>query len=89
MILYGIIRYNIRYSIYNNFSFGADSIVFQCRYSRSVNANSDITVNAPISGPIVGTGDLTYNMEVNPGVLGGKTHITISPNHNLSEISPR
>ena len=71
------------------FSFGADSIVFQCRYARSVNADSDTTVNASISGPIVGTGDLTYNMKVNPGVLGGDTHITISPNHNLSGITPR
>ena len=71
------------------YSFGPNSIDFQCHYSRSVSANSDITVNAPISGPIVGTGDLTYNMEVNSGTLGGLTHITIAPNHNISGISPR
>ena len=75
--------------IYHIFSFGADSIVFQCRYSRSVSSNSDIVLDAPTSGPIVGNGDLTYNMQVNPGVLGGNTYITISPNHNLSGISPR
>ena len=71
------------------FSFGADSIEFQCRYSRSVSANSDMAVDAPIFGPVVGTGDLTYNMEVNPGPLGGNTYITISPNHSISGISPQ
>ena len=75
--------------MYDIFSFGADSIVFQCRYSRTVSADSDTTVDGPISGPIVGTGDLTYNMQVNPGLLGGNTFITISPNHHLSGISPR
>ena len=54
-----------------------------------MNANSDITVSAPQSGPTVGTGDLTYEMNVDVGALGANSNITISPNHNISGISPR
>ena len=71
------------------FSFGRDSIELECRYSRTVSANSDFSVNAPISGPFVGTGDLNYMIDVSPGVLGGNTEVTVSPTHGISGISPR
>ena len=48
-----------------------------------------MTVEAPPSGPTVGTGDLTYEMNVDVGALGGNTNITISPNHTIAGISPR
>ena len=71
------------------FSFSENSIVFQCKYARSVSANSQMTVAAP-EQPIIGTGDLTYRMEIGEGItLGGDTEITISPNHSISGISPR
>ena len=72
------------------FSFTENSIDFQCKYARSVSANSQMTVNAQPDEPIVGTGDLTYRMVIGDGItLGGDTEITISPNHNISGISPR
>ena len=59
------------------------------RYARSVSANSQMTINAQADEPIVGTGDLTYRMVIGEGItLGGDTEITISPNHNISGISP-
>ena len=71
------------------FSFGGDAIEFECRYSRTVSANSDFSVNAPISGPFVGTGYLNYIMDVSSGILGGNTEVTVSPTHSISGISLR
>ena len=71
------------------FSFGQDPIVLQCQYARTVTATSDVSIEAPTAGPIVGNGDLTYTMEVNPGMLGGTTDVTISPSDSISGISPR
>ena len=65
-----------------------DSIVFQCKFARTVNANSQMTVSDS-SETISGEGDLTYRMDIVAGALGGNTEITISPNHNISGISPR
>ena len=84
ILLYGWIYYKLI------FSFSENSIVFQCKYARSVSANSQMTVAAPPEQPIIGTGDLTYRMEIGEGItLGGDTEITISPNHSISGISPR
>ena len=70
-------------------SFAEDSVVFQCKYARTVSANSQMTVGGTSTEPISGEGDLTYRMEIVAGALGGDTEITISPNHNISGISPR
>ena len=70
-------------------SFGQDPILLQCRYARTVSANSDVTVDAPTSGPMIGTGNLTYDMVIVAGALGGTTQVTISPNHHLTGVSPR
>ena len=64
--------------------FTDDSVVFQCKYARSVNANSQMTVSDS-SETISGEGDLTYRMDIVAGALGGNTEITISPNHNRKE----
>ena len=48
-----------------------------------------MTVAAAPTGPTIGTGHLTYEMNVDGGSLGGTTNITISPNHNIAGISPR
>ena len=48
-----------------------------------------MTVGTIGTEPITGEGDLTYRMEIEAGALGGDTEITISPNHNISGISPR
>ena len=68
--------------------FADDSVVFQYKYARTVNANSQMTVSDS-SETISGQGDLTYRMEIVAATLGGNTEITISPNHNISGISPR
>ena len=70
-------------------AFAEDSVVFQCKYARTVSANSQMTVRTIGTEPITGEGDLTYRMEIEAGALGGDTEITISPNHNISGISPR
>ena len=78
--------------------FTDDSVVFQCKYARTVNANSEMSVSYSSHGSegdgyspqtISGEGDLTYRMDIVAGALGGNTEITISPNHNISGISPR
>ena len=66
-----------------------DAIQLQCRYSRSVSATSDVTVGPAPIGPTIGSGDLTYNMDVVAGTLGGTTQVTISPNFSVDGISPR
>ena len=70
-------------------AFAEDSVVFQCKYARTVSATSQMTVDGTSTEPITGEGDLTYRMEIEAGALGGDTEITISPNHNISGISPR
>ena len=42
-----------------------------------------------IPDAVEGTGDLTYSMLINVGGPGGNTDVTITPNHNLSQIAPR
>lgn len=69
-------------------SFADDSVEFQCRYARTVTATSDITI-IPVPNRFFNTGDLTYNMVINAGSLGGNTDVTITPNHNLAGITPR
>ena len=66
-----------------------DAIQLQCRYARSVSANSDVTVGPAPTGPTIGSGDLTYNMNVVAGTLGGTTQVTISPTFTVEGISPR
>ena len=70
------------------FSFGNDSILFQCRYSRSVSVSQDMTITeTPVA--VEGTGDLSYSMSINVGGPGGSTDVTITPNHNFGQIAPR
>ena len=38
--------------------------------------------------PIVGEGDLSYEMEVTVGQLGGTTRVRILPEHSLPGIAP-
>jgi len=48
-----------------------------------------MTVEAASAAPTVGTGELSYNMEVVAGELGGTTEVTISPAFTITGISPR
>ena len=65
---------------YMFFSFAEDSVVFQCRYARSINVDEVMTIDLDIQ-PEVGRGDLTYSMAIAAGALGGTTTVQITPNH--------
>ena len=54
-----------------------------------MSTSSDVTVSPSSDDPIVGTGDLTYSMNVAAGSLGGNSQVTISPTHNISGIGAR
>ena len=47
----------------------------------------------PVSRPdpdvTSGRGELTYNMNIVPGKVGGESEIVISPNHNTAGIGAR
>ena len=67
--------------------FAEDSIEFQCRYARTVSAESDITVS-DFEQPLAGVGTLDYTMDVQAGTLGGTTKVSITANHNFDGITP-
>ena len=71
------------------FSFGEDSIRFQCRYSRSVSVTQDMSIINTPTDAVEGTGDLSYTMSINVGGPGGTTEVTIAPNHHIDEVAPR
>ena len=71
------------------FSFGEDSIRFQCRYSRSVSVTQDMSIIDTPTDAVEGTGNLSYTMSIDVGGPGGTTEVTISPNHNFNEVAPR
>ena len=64
-------------------SFAENLVAFQCRYSRSINVDDQMTVES--LQPEVGRGDLTYSMDITAGALGGTTRVQITPNHNFGD----
>ena len=48
-----------------------------------------MTVLQTPTDAIEGTGDFSYSMSITVGGPGGNTDVTITPNHNFDEISPR
>ena len=64
-------------------------MVFQCRYSRTINVDEVMTV-VPTEQPEVGRGHLTYSMTISAGELGGTTTVQVTPNHNFGgEVGAR
>ena len=66
------------------FSFAEDSVVFQCRYARTISVVESMTID-PDAQPEVGRGDLTYSMTITAGELGGTTTVEITPNHSFGD----
>ena len=67
--------------------FGGNSLLFQCQYARSVTVDETYDFD-PIPDdldPIVGLGNLSYDITVNvPNTgVGGTTTVSITPRHNL------
>ena len=54
-----------------------------------VYANSDMSVSRPDLEVTSSHGDLTYNMKINPGKVGGESEIVITPNHNVAGFGAR
>ena len=67
-------------------SFAEDSLLFQCQYGRVVSASSNLSISPETEGATIGQGNLSYNMEIDVGSLGGNSIVTISPNHSLTGI---
>ena len=85
-ILIELIEQFIEYIYISIFSFGEDSIRFQCRYSRSVSVTQDMSIIDTPTDAVEGTGELSYSMSINVGGPGGNTEVTITPNHNFNQI---
>ena len=67
-------------------SFGSDSLQFQCQYAREITVEETMTHPTVIPpGPIVGTGNIAYDMTVDipDSGVGGTTTVTITPLHSL------
>ena len=72
-------------------SFSSDSITFECHYARAITIDPfafDVAPPPTPGTPIIGTGNLSYEMTVNvPDYVGGTTTVTISPRHGLTQIA--
>ena len=67
-------------------SFAEESVQFQCRYSRTVNTDATFEIVPTFQPqPVIGYGQLSYEMNVVAGDLGGNTIVTISPNHSFED----
>ena len=53
-----------------------------------INVQENMIIPTSQPQPIVGEGDLSYNMEVTVGQLGGTTRVRILPEHSLPGIAP-
>ena len=68
-------------------SWGQDTLQFQCQYLRDITVDETMSVppDTDSGEPIVGTGNIAYEMLVDiPSTgVGGTTTVTINPLHNL------
>ena len=71
----------------NNFRLAEKSIVFECRYSRSVSLTEGYTIEESES-PTSNRGDLSYSLSVTADLLGKNTAVSITRNHVLNQIAP-
>ena len=71
-------------------SFAEDSIQFQCRYGRTINVESQMTMPTPQPQPVIGNywGAFSYFMDAQVGDHGGNTIVNITANHNFDGITP-
>ena len=75
----------------NQVVFNEAFLNFECKYSRTVQAN--VSVSTAVTGiedsTAVGQGQISYDLSVEMGSLGGMTKVIISPNHALSNVGAR
>ena len=72
-----------------DYRFADDSVIFQCDYSRSIEAD-EFEINfhsVDTSDPIRKEGSfLTYNLQVNAGASGERSTLIFTPLHNLTGV---
>ena len=54
-----------------------------------MSVSQDMSIIDTPTDALEGTGELSYSVSINVGGPGGTTDVTITPNHNIDEISPR
>ena len=64
-----------------------ESIVFECRYSRSLLLTEGYTIEQ--SENATSRGNLGYSLSVTADLLGRNTDVSINRNHSLNQIIPR
>ena len=68
-------------------SFGQNRLDFQCQYLRNIAVSDQMSIDpTPTPGPIIGTGNISYQMDVQlpASGVGGTTTVTVRPQHNLA-----
>ena len=75
----------------NNYKlrFAEESVQFQCRYPRTVNTGSQMTLAPPPPQPIIGVRVFNYEMNIQVGSHGGDTIVSVNANHNIAGIVSR
>ena len=66
--------------------FNHGSLNFECRYPRTIEAGVSASFE-PGNGNAIGHGEISYDMSVEMGNLGGMTKVTITPIHNLPNVT--
>ena len=67
-----------------------EALNFECRYSRTVRASVNASMtDTSESGNAFGQGEISFDMSIEMGDLGGMTKVVISPNHALHNVTAR
>ena len=69
-------------------SYAEESVQFLCRYGRTINVQSQLSVGVPQPQPVQGEGNFSYTMDAQVGRHGGNTILNINANHNFDGITP-
>ena len=75
----------------NQVVFNEQFLNFECKYSRTVEANFSASVaeTEMEDSTAFGQGQISYDLSVEMGNLGGMTKVIISPKHSLPNVGAR
>jgi len=66
------------------------ALSFECRYQRTVRASLNASLaETSESGNAFGQGEISFDMSIEMGNLGGMTKVVITPNHALQNVTAR
>lgn len=67
-----------------------ESLSFECRYSRTVRASFNaLLAETTENENTLGQGEISFDMSIIMGSLGGMTKVVISPNHSLHNVTAK